>query len=107
MTAFVLRKDFEFEVEVAVNVPGSPPATFTACFVAVDQGVLDAAADDKSLVRDVLRGWSGLKEEVAGGEIRDMAYTPDNVARLLEIPYVRRALALAYGAAIGGIARGN
>jgi hypothetical protein len=107
MVAFVLRKEFEFETEVSVNVPGGTPAAFTARFVAVDQAVLDAAQDDKSLVQGVLRGWSGLKEEVAGGEIRDMAFTPDNVLRLLEIPYVRRALALSYGAAINGIARGN
>lgn len=106
---FKIAQNPTYQWPVTVHIPQDGgkfmKATFTAEFRALAQERIDAVIaearggdSDADLMSECLIGWSG----VADADGTDLPYSDEAKARLLDIPYVRAALATAFFASISG-----
>jgi len=100
---FKIAENPTYKWPVTVQVPKDGgkfvPATFTAELKALGQGDIDRAIaaasngdDNADILLEVLVGWSGVQD--ADGT--ELPYSEEARAKLLDIPYVRRALVAAF-----------
>lgn len=111
---FEFKEEHEYDWPVVVEMPVDggkhEKREFTARFRVVPtdeaeevlggQGV--AMLPDREQVEDFLRrvlvGWRDVSAEGSG----DLPFSDENLARMIRVPYVRRALYEAYGQSIAG-----
>lgn len=97
----------EFEVPVAVQVPGVGRQEFTAKFLDLPQSKLqafsEAAPGDSGLMETVLVGWSGIEDK----DGKPLPFEPQFVKAALDFAYVKAALYDAYFDAVAGRGSGN
>ncbi|MBB3142828.1 hypothetical protein [Halomonas organivorans] len=107
---FVLKQIPDITVPVTVQVPGDDePSTIHARWrlhpVSKTREIFeqqrDGKLDDDALVAQDLLGLEGIKDEKG----KDVSFSQDLVAQLMETPYVRRPLVLSWYAAQEGRAQ--
>lgn len=99
---FTLADEFRFTWLVQVNVPGATePQQFQAQFRVLPQSRIEALAHDPAaLMREALVGWGGIRNEAG----KDLAFSDETRAVLLDLPFILVALATAYADAMSGAA---
>lgn len=104
----------EFRAPVKVLVPsdgGQKESQFTARFRALTRSEESAfnamsAESTDDFLRSVVIGWEGLKQE--DGSVFE--FSDENLNTLLDLNYIRTALAMAYTSSVSGVKaarRGN
>ena len=111
---FKLVENLEYDWPVQVRVPADGGKhklqKFTAKFRAIGQDRTNELMEsaglkvDEVLLREVLVGWG---DDVGDSQGKAIAFDDDARDRLLQIPYVRTALAKAYNDSVSGIRAKN
>ena len=105
---FTIREEHSFTWPVRVRVPSDGGKhrieSFNAVFREIGQERLDEilngaeGAVDAALLRDVVTGWEGVKDE----DGNDVAFDDEKLQLFVRVPYVRAAMAEAFMDAMTG-----
>lgn len=106
---FVFRKIYPFTWPVQVPEGVVPAFEFTARFESIPQSKLDEMVKEDGQLLDskvaalVFKGWN--EGEILGEDNQPLAATPENVAAVLDQPFLRGPIVRAYFAAMNGLLR--
>jgi len=97
---FILRKSYPFTATVKVPEGAVPACEFRACFEAVTQSEIDELAQpgtgliDSRVAARVFKGW--VHGDVVDMEGNAVPVTPETVAAMIAIPFIRLHIVRAY-----------
>lgn len=94
---FRVEENFTFEKVISLALPSGEDQEFVCSFRLLDeecfaQQLADENDPDRAILENAVVGWSGI--ESSNGAI--YTFSPQNLQRLLELPFVKRALTRAY-----------
>lgn len=104
---FVYRKVYPFTWTVKVPEGVVPAFEFQAKFVSLPQSELDKLRAefpqqlDEKLSAKVFKGWA--EGDLLDEEEKPLPVTDENVAKILDLPFVRAAIVLGWFAAMSGL----
>ncbi len=100
---FRLERNFIFERKINLALPSGEQQDFLCSFRLLDeecfaQQLADENDPDRAILENAIVGWKGIENN----EGKNYNFSPQNLQRLLELPFVKRALTRAYVEGIKG-----
>ncbi len=100
---FRLDETFSFSRDISVVLPSGEEQSFVCCFRLLDedcfaQQLADDNDPDRALMQVAVTGW----QDIQNAQGKPYPFSQQNLQNLLDLPFVKRALARAYVEGIKG-----